>query len=173
MALTRALRKGLGQGGRQKGKTAHQPQGAARRYSPAAFFYANFENNEGLSMGQTKSNNPMTTYKEVKVGRTVYRVTSVFLGESANIECYCDDGYSGRNFNRPGFKQMLTDAKKGVIDLILRSAGITKGQFIRTCAMATLARFFARTSALRPCAVATIKSPNETGQNLWNCLDKL
>jgi DNA invertase Pin-like site-specific DNA recombinase len=32
---------------------------------------------------------------------------------------YCDDGYSGRNFNRPGVKEMIEDAKSGVIDLIL------------------------------------------------------
>ncbi|MDR1565111.1 MAG: hypothetical protein LBS74_09155 [Oscillospiraceae bacterium] len=32
-------------------------------------------------MEQTRSNDPTTTYKEVKIGRTTYRVTSVFLGE--------------------------------------------------------------------------------------------
>jgi len=32
---------------------------------------------------------------------------------------YVDDGYSGGNFNRPGFKQMVEDAKNGVINLIL------------------------------------------------------
>ncbi len=32
---------------------------------------------------------------------------------------YVDDGYSGGNFQRPGFLEMLDDARKGVIDLIL------------------------------------------------------
>jgi len=32
---------------------------------------------------------------------------------------YVDDGYSGGNFQRPGFLEMLEDARKGVIDLIL------------------------------------------------------
>jgi len=32
---------------------------------------------------------------------------------------YCDDGYTGKNFNRPGFTQMIEDAKNGVINLIL------------------------------------------------------
>lgn len=32
---------------------------------------------------------------------------------------YIDDGYTGKNFNRPGFIQMIEDAKSGVIDLIL------------------------------------------------------
>lgn len=32
---------------------------------------------------------------------------------------YCDDGYSGGNFQRPGFLEMLEDARDGVINLIL------------------------------------------------------
>ncbi|MDE7243084.1 MAG: recombinase family protein [Oscillospiraceae bacterium] len=32
---------------------------------------------------------------------------------------YCDDGYSGGNFQRPGFLEMLEDAQKGIINLIL------------------------------------------------------
>ena len=32
---------------------------------------------------------------------------------------YCDDGWSGGNFYRPAFRQMLEDAKAGIINLIL------------------------------------------------------
>ena len=32
---------------------------------------------------------------------------------------YVDDGYSGGNFQRPGFLEMLEDARKGIINLIL------------------------------------------------------
>lgn len=32
---------------------------------------------------------------------------------------YIDDGFSGTNFERPGFKEMLEDAKGGIINLIL------------------------------------------------------
>lgn len=32
---------------------------------------------------------------------------------------YVDDGYTGTNFDRPGFAKMITDAKKGKIDLIV------------------------------------------------------
>ena len=32
---------------------------------------------------------------------------------------YVDDGYSGTNFNRPAFKKMIEDAKKGVIQVII------------------------------------------------------
>ena len=32
---------------------------------------------------------------------------------------YVDDGYTGTNFNRPGFQQMITDAQNGLIQVIL------------------------------------------------------
>ena len=32
---------------------------------------------------------------------------------------YVDDGYSGTNFNRPAFKRMIEDAKKGKIQVII------------------------------------------------------
>ena len=32
---------------------------------------------------------------------------------------YVDDGYSGANFNRPAFKQMIEDVKKGLIQVII------------------------------------------------------
>lgn len=32
---------------------------------------------------------------------------------------YVDDGYTGTNFNRPAFKRMIEDAKKGIIQVIL------------------------------------------------------
>jgi DNA invertase Pin-like site-specific DNA recombinase len=32
---------------------------------------------------------------------------------------YCDDGYSGGDFNRPAVREMVADAQNGVIDLIL------------------------------------------------------
>lgn len=35
------------------------------------------------------------------------------------VKTYVDDGYSGGNFQRPGFLEMLEDARRGVINLIL------------------------------------------------------
>ena len=32
---------------------------------------------------------------------------------------YVDDGFSGTNFNRPGFKKMLNDTEEGKIDCII------------------------------------------------------
>lgn len=43
----------------------------------------------------------------------------VMLNGWREINTYCDDGYSGGNFQRPGFQKMLEDAKKGIINLIL------------------------------------------------------
>ena len=35
------------------------------------------------------------------------------------VEEYVDDGYSGGNFERPGFKRMIEDIESGKIDCIL------------------------------------------------------
>ena len=50
-----------------------------------------------------------------------YEILSKFamLNGWAEIKTYRDDGYSGGNFQRPGFLEMLEDAKAGVINLIL------------------------------------------------------
>ncbi len=39
--------------------------------------------------------------------------------ELEDIEEYVDDGYTGTNFNRPGFKKMLKDIEDGKIDCII------------------------------------------------------
>ena len=45
------------------------------------------------------------------------------------IAVYCDDGYSGTNFDRPGVKRLIEDAKAKKINLILvktyRALGVT------------------------------------------------
>lgn len=43
----------------------------------------------------------------------------VMLNGWVEVKTYVDDGYSGGNFQRPGFLEMLEDARKGVINLIL------------------------------------------------------
>ena len=43
----------------------------------------------------------------------------VMLNGWVEKKTYCDDGYSGANFQRPGFQKMLEDARNGVINLIL------------------------------------------------------
>lgn len=43
----------------------------------------------------------------------------VMLNGWVETKTYVDDGYSGGNFQRPGFLEMLEDARNGVINLIL------------------------------------------------------
>ena len=43
----------------------------------------------------------------------------VMLNGWVEVKTYVDDGYSGGNFQRPGFLEMLEDARKGIINLIL------------------------------------------------------
>lgn len=37
----------------------------------------------------------------------------------SNTRCYIDDGYTGTNFNRPGFQQMLEDIELGYISTVI------------------------------------------------------
>ena len=50
-----------------------------------------------------------------------YEILSKFvmLNGWVEVKTYRDDGYSGGNFQRPGFQEMLEDAKAGIINLIL------------------------------------------------------
>ena len=43
----------------------------------------------------------------------------VMINGWVETKTYVDDGYSGTNFQRPGFQEMLEDARNGVINLIL------------------------------------------------------
>lgn len=36
-----------------------------------------------------------------------------------DYKLYCDDGYSGTNFNRPGFQKMFEDIQNGLIDTVI------------------------------------------------------
>ena len=36
-----------------------------------------------------------------------------------NTRCYVDDGYTGTNFNRPGFQQMLDDIEAGYVTTVM------------------------------------------------------
>ena len=37
----------------------------------------------------------------------------------ANFKIYKDDGYSGTNFNRPGFQEMLADIEAGHVNMVI------------------------------------------------------
>ena len=45
-----------------------------------------------------------------------------FVNENENffiVKEYVDDGWTGTNFNRPSFKEMLKDIEKGIIDTVI------------------------------------------------------
>ena len=58
---------------------------------------------ESVSIGTQRS--ILTDYCE-KQGYEIYRV-------------YTDDGYSGLNFNRPDFQEMLEDIERGLINMVI------------------------------------------------------
>ena len=37
----------------------------------------------------------------------------------SNTKYYVDDGYTGTNFNRPGFQQMLSDIEMGFVSAVM------------------------------------------------------
>lgn len=50
------------------------------------------------------------------------KITMNYINHSVNLEyvkTYNDDGYTGQNFDRPGFRQMMEDAKAGLINCII------------------------------------------------------
>jgi len=49
--------------------------------------------------------NPVTSYKEVTIGKTVYRITSVFLGEKD----------LGKTLEQLAIRKAMTDIKAGAV----------------------------------------------------------
>lgn len=50
------------------------------------------------------------------------KITMNYINHREDLEyvkTYTDDGYTGQNFNRPGFHQMMEDAKAGLINCII------------------------------------------------------
>ena len=61
------------------------------------------QSEESISIGTQRS--ILTDYC-LQHGYTIYKV-------------YTDDGYSGLNFNRPGFKELLEDVERGVVNMVI------------------------------------------------------
>lgn len=60
-------------------------------------------------MEQKPSPNVPTAYKEIKVGKTVYRVTSVFLGEKD----------LGKTLEQLAIRKAMTDIKTGAVNAVI------------------------------------------------------
>lgn len=61
------------------------------------------QSGESVSIGTQRS--ILTDYC-LQHGYTIYKI-------------YTDDGYSGLNFNRPGFKELLEDVNRGVVNMVI------------------------------------------------------
>ena len=68
----------------------------------------------------TKAKNYIPADESVSI-ENQYELLSKFvmLNGWTEVKSYSDDGYSGGNFQRPGFLEMLEDARHGLINLIL------------------------------------------------------
>ena len=53
----------------------------------------------------------------------------------SNTRCYVDDGYTGTNFNRPGFQQMLDDIEAGYITTVMVKDLSRLGRYAPTVGM--------------------------------------
>ena len=61
------------------------------------------QSGESVSIGTQRS---ILTEHCLQHGYTIYKV-------------YVDDGYSGLNFNRPGFKELLEDVERGAVNMVI------------------------------------------------------
>lgn len=76
-------------------------------------------NNIALYMRLSKDDGDREESESIKNQR---KIIYDFIEENFNYEnCYeyVDDGYSGANFNRPGFKNMISDIKDKKINLVI------------------------------------------------------
>ena len=71
-------------------------------------------NNHAKSKGYLPANESVSIENQCEL---LSRIT--MLNGWVETKTYIDDGYSGGNFRRPGFLEMMEDARKGVINLIL------------------------------------------------------
>lgn len=62
-----------------------------------------------------------------------------------NIRHFYDDGYSGTNFNRPGFAALLEEIEAGHLEVLIVKILVVLAEI--TCKLATTQRFFSRRRA--------------------------
>lgn len=80
----------------------------------AIYIRLSLEDGDLNSSGKTESE---SITNQRKLLTEYVRTSTEFCG--AEIIEYSDDGYSGKTFNRPGFNNLINDAKAGNIDCII------------------------------------------------------
>ena len=89
--------------------TAYNPAGAIlhkERYNVAAYVRISREDGDGES-------NSVIVQKQMIVDFVSSH------SEMTLMDIYCDDGYTGTNFNRPEFQRMISDIEEGKIDTVI------------------------------------------------------
>ena len=84
-----------------------------------------------------------------------------------NTKFYVDDGYTGTNFNRPGFQELLDDIEMGYVGTIIVKDMSRFGREYLQVGYYTKTIFPTTTSALSP---STIMCTALTGQRIWTIL---
>ena len=84
-----------------------------------------------------------------------------------NTKFYVDDGYTGTNFNRPGFQELLDDIEMGYVSTIIVKDMSVSG--VNTCRWDITPKTISPTtmSVLSP---STIMWTALTGQRIWTIL---
>lgn len=80
--------------------------------------YCRLSVNNAKNPVKVKSYIPADESINIENQKTLLSMFVMFNGQ-IKTKTYIDDGFSGGNFQRPGFLQMLEDAKNGIINLIL------------------------------------------------------
>ena len=78
-------------------------------------FYLRLSKSDG-DLGKDEKDESNSIENQRKLLQTFVESTEDLGG---TVREYIDDGYTGTNFKRPGFQQMVEDAKKGFINIIL------------------------------------------------------
>ena len=66
------------------------------------------------------SSDDETQGESVSIGTQRDILTNFCQEEGFQIhDTYIDDGYSGLNFSRPGFKRMIEDVEKGILNMVI------------------------------------------------------
>ena len=83
-----------------------------RLYRAAIYLRLSQEDGD-ISVSDKSESNSISTQRDLIQGYIQKQPDIMQVAE------FCDDGYTGTNFNRPGFQQMLEDMEMGYISTVI------------------------------------------------------